>query len=63
MLKAQEIADTLIAAERNRMGIAQFSDDHPDIDVATAYEAQRAFVQVEDRGRRNVCRVQARVDQ
>src|SRR4029078_10273957 len=45
MLKAQEIADTLIAAERNRTGIAQFSDDHPDIDVATAYQAQRAFVQ------------------
>jgi len=44
MLTAQEIADILIAAERNRTGIAQFSDEHPDIDVATAYEAQRLFV-------------------
>src|SRR6476619_493508 len=44
MLTAQEIADTLIAAERDRTGIAQFSDEHPDIDVATAYQAQRAFV-------------------
>src|SRR3954466_8509295 len=44
MLTAQEIADTLIAAERGRTGIAQFSDAHPDIDVATAYQAQRAFV-------------------
>jgi 2-oxo-3-hexenedioate decarboxylase len=42
---AQEIADTLIASERERKGIAQFSDEHPDIPVETAYAAQRAFVQ------------------
>ncbi len=44
-LSAQEIADTLITSERERKGIAQFSDDHPDISVETAYEAQKAFVQ------------------
>jgi 2-oxo-3-hexenedioate decarboxylase len=41
---AQEIADVLIDAERSRKGIAQFSDTHPEIPVATAYEAQQAFV-------------------
>lgn len=43
-ITAQEIADALIGAERGRTGIAQFSEDHPDIPVATAYAAQRAFV-------------------
>ena len=45
MIDAQGIADILIAAERERKGIAQFSDDHPDVDVATAYRAQQAFIQ------------------
>jgi 2-oxo-3-hexenedioate decarboxylase len=45
MISAQQIADILIAAEKNRTGIAQISDAHPDVDVATAYQAQRAFVQ------------------
>jgi 2-oxo-3-hexenedioate decarboxylase len=45
VIDAQGIADVLIAAERERKGIAQFSDDHPDIDVATAYRAQQAFIQ------------------
>ena len=44
-ISAQEIADVLIDAERTRTGIAQFSDVHPDIPVATAYAAQQAFVQ------------------
>jgi 2-oxo-3-hexenedioate decarboxylase len=43
-ITAQEIADTLITAERERKGIAQFSDEHPDIPVETAYEAQKLFV-------------------
>jgi 2-oxo-3-hexenedioate decarboxylase len=43
-ITAQEIADTLVAAERDRRGIAQFSEQHPDIPVATAYAAQKAFV-------------------
>jgi len=41
----QEIADVLIAGERERTEVAQFSDTYPDIDLATAYAAQRAFVQ------------------
>jgi 2-oxo-3-hexenedioate decarboxylase len=45
VIDAQGIADILITAERERKGIAQISDDHPDVDVATAYRAQRAFVQ------------------
>jgi 2-oxo-3-hexenedioate decarboxylase len=44
-ITAQEIADTLITSERERKGIAQFSDEHPDIPVEVAYEAQKAFVQ------------------
>ena len=44
-ITAQEIADTLITSERERKGIAQFSDEHPDIPVETAYEAQKLFVQ------------------
>ena len=45
MIDAQGIADVLITAERERKGIAQISEDHPDVDVATAYRAQQAFVQ------------------
>jgi 2-oxo-3-hexenedioate decarboxylase len=45
VIDAQSIADVLIAAERERQGIAQFSDEHPDVDVATAYRAQQAFIQ------------------
>ena len=45
MISASEIADDLLAAERERKGIAQFSDHHPDIELDTAYQAQRAFVQ------------------
>ena len=41
----QEIADVLIAGERDRTEVPQFSDTYPDIDVATAYTAQKAFVQ------------------
>ena len=44
-ITAQEIADTLITSERERKGIAQFSDEHPDIPVETAFEAQKLFVQ------------------
>ena len=45
MIDAQAIADELLAAERERKTIGQFSDQHPDLDLATAYRAQRAFVQ------------------
>ena len=42
---AQDVADELIAAEREHKAIAQFSDNDPDFDLDTAYRAQRAFVQ------------------
>ena len=44
-ITAQQIADVLIKGERERKEVPQFSDSHPDIDVATAYRAQKAFVQ------------------
>jgi 2-oxo-3-hexenedioate decarboxylase len=45
VIDAQGIADILIAAERERKGIAQISDEYPDVDVDTAYQAQKLFVQ------------------
>ena len=45
MINPADIAKQLIAAERDRVAIAPFTDAHPDLDVATAYFAQRAFVQ------------------
>ena len=45
MIDPQDIADELIVAERERKAIGQFSDLHPDLDLDTAYRAQRAFVQ------------------
>jgi len=55
MISASEIADDLLTAERERKGIAQFSDNHPDITLDTAYQAQRAFVQAKlDAGERFV---------
>jgi len=42
---ADEIAAVLIAGERDRVEVAQISDRHPDVDLATAYAAQKAFVQ------------------
>src|SRR5664279_3823458 len=43
-ITAQQIADVLIKGERERKEVPQFSDN-PDVDVATAYRAQKAFVQ------------------
>lgn len=45
LTRAQEIADVLIAAERDRHDTPQFSNTAPEIDPATAYEAQKRFVQ------------------
>jgi 2-oxo-3-hexenedioate decarboxylase len=44
MIDAQAIAADLVAAERERRTITQFSEHHPGLDLATAYRAQRAFV-------------------
>lgn len=55
MIDAQEIADDLVAAERERKTIPQFSERHPDLDLATAYRAQQAFIQAKlDAGERFV---------
>jgi 2-oxo-3-hexenedioate decarboxylase len=55
VIDAQEIAADLVAAERERKTIAQFSDHHPDLDLATAYRAQQAFVRAKvDAGERLV---------
>lgn len=56
MIDPRTIADDLIAAERERKTIPQFSDHHPDdLDLATAYQAQRLFVQAKlDGGERFV---------
>ena len=45
MITPAEIAKQLIAAERERVAIAPFTDANPELDIATAYLAQRAFVQ------------------
>ena len=55
MIDAQAVANDLIAAEREHKTIPQFSDHHPDLDLATAYRAQRLFVQAKlDAGERFV---------
>ncbi len=41
----QQIAQTLIEAERDRRELVPFSESRPIADLATAYRAQRAFVQ------------------
>jgi hypothetical protein len=45
VLSPEDIADELVAAERERKSIPQFSDADPDFDLETAYRAQQAFVQ------------------
>jgi 2-oxo-3-hexenedioate decarboxylase len=45
VIDAQDIANELIAAERERKSVAQFSENYPDFDLDTAYRAQQAFVQ------------------
>ena len=45
MISAGDIADQLAVARRERKAITPFTDDHPDLDLATAYEAQGLFVQ------------------
>jgi 2-oxo-3-hexenedioate decarboxylase len=44
VIEAADVAQQLVAAERERKSIGQFSDAHPDFDLATAYQAQRLFV-------------------
>jgi len=44
VIEAADVAQQLVAAERERKSIGQFSDAHPDFDLATAYQAQRLFI-------------------
>jgi 2-oxo-3-hexenedioate decarboxylase len=44
VIDASDIAAGLVVAERERRTVAQPSDHHPDLDVATAYRVQRAVV-------------------
>jgi len=55
VIDASSIAADLVVAERERKAIAPFSDAHPDLDLATAYAAQRQFVKARlDAGERIV---------
>lgn len=45
MIDAKTVAAALLGARRERKPIAPFTDEHPDFDLATAYEAQALFVQ------------------
>jgi 2-oxo-3-hexenedioate decarboxylase len=45
MIDAAQIARELAAAERDRKALAPFTDEHPDLDEATAYDAQWAGIE------------------
>ena len=50
MIDAAQIAGELAAAERDRKARAPFTDEHPDLDVDTAYAAQWAGVEAKVAG-------------
>jgi 2-oxo-3-hexenedioate decarboxylase len=45
MIEASQIAEVLASAERDRKELSPFTDEHPDLDVQTAYDAQWAGIQ------------------
>lgn len=45
MIDAAQIAQVLVEAERDRKAVSPFTDEHPDLDEATAYDAQWAGVE------------------
>lgn len=45
MIDPRQVADALVAAERERKPIAPFTDIYPFLDVGRAYQAQRLFVE------------------
>ena len=45
MIEASQIAEVLAAAERDRKELNPFTDEHPDLDVQTAYDAQWAGIE------------------
>jgi 2-oxo-3-hexenedioate decarboxylase len=44
MIEASQIAEVLAAAERDRKELSPFTDEHPDLDLQTAYDAQWAAI-------------------
>jgi 2-oxo-3-hexenedioate decarboxylase len=44
VIDAKDIAAALAAAQRENRALTPFTDDHPDLDLETAYRAQEAFV-------------------
>src|ERR1041384_5233105 len=45
MIEPSQIADVLAAAERDRKALNPFTDEHPDLDTQTAYDAQWAWIE------------------
>jgi 2-oxo-3-hexenedioate decarboxylase len=45
MIEPRTMADQLLVARREGKAIAPFTDEHPDLDVTTAYRAQAMFVE------------------
>jgi 2-oxo-3-hexenedioate decarboxylase len=45
MIEPSQIADVLASAERDRKALNPFTDEHPDLDVQTAYDAQWAWIE------------------
>ena len=45
MIEASQIAEVLAAAERDRKALSPFTDEHPDLDLRTAYDAQWAGIE------------------
>jgi 2-oxo-3-hexenedioate decarboxylase len=45
MIEASQIAEVLASAERDRKELNPFTDEHPDLDVQTAYDAQWAGIE------------------
>ena len=45
MIEASQIAEVLASAERDRKELSPFTDEYPDLDLQTAYDAQWAGVE------------------
>jgi 2-oxo-3-hexenedioate decarboxylase len=45
MIEASQLAEVLASAERDRKELSPFTDEHPDLDVRTAYDAQWAGIE------------------
>jgi 2-oxo-3-hexenedioate decarboxylase len=45
MIEASQIAEVLASAERDRKELSPFTDEHPDLDLRTAYDAQWAGIE------------------